>query len=119
MKPLQKNDLNAFLERFDNAQGGELVSLEMISPTSFKVALTVQDKARAFDWVNLNFEFTGVSDAKLLDDKALKAVDMQEGISINFTPDGIEVGFGSSEYLSSPLHLRSNDLKYEETEFSL
>ncbi len=119
MKPLHKNDLKAFLERFDNAQGGELVSLEMISPTSFKIALTVQDKARAFDWVNLNIEFTGVSDAKLLDDKALKAVDMEEGINIDFTPEGVEVGFGSTEYLASPLHLRSDDIKYEETEFSL
>jgi len=119
MKSLHKNDLNTFLERFDNAQGGELVSLEMISPTSFKIALTVQDKARAFDWVNLNLEFTDVSDAKLLDDKSLKAVDMQEGVNISFAPDGVEVGFGSSQYLSSPLHLRSNNVKYEETEFSL
>jgi len=119
MKPLSKNDLNAFLERFDGARGGELVSVEMITPTSFKVALTVQDKNRAYDWVNLNFEFSGVLDAKLLDDKALKAVDMQEGINIDFTNEGIEVGFGSDEYLSSPLQICSTGLKYEETDFLL
>ena len=119
MKPLSKNDLNTFLERFDDVRGGELVSLEMITPTSFKITLTAQDKNRAFDWVNLNLEFSGVTDAKLLDDHALKAVDMEQGVNMNYTDEGIEVGFGSREYLSSPLHLRTTNLKYEETSFSL
>ena len=119
MKPLSKNDLQAFLERFDNLSGGELISLETISPIAFKIALTVQDKNRAFDWVNLNFEFSSVTDAKLLEDSALKAVDMEEGVNINYTDEGIEVGFGSQEYLSSPLRLRAEVLKYEESPFSL
>jgi hypothetical protein len=119
MKPLSKNDLHAFLERFDNLSGGELISLEILSPTVFKIALTVQDKNRAFDWVNLNLEFSSVNDAKLLENNALKAVDMEEGGTINFTENGIEVGFGSPEYLSSPLRLRAEVLKYEESPFSL
>ena len=119
MKPLSKNDLKAFLERFDEVRRGELVSLDMITPVSFKITLTAQDKNRAFDWINLNLEFSGVNDAKLLDDSALKAVDMEEGININYTSEGIEVGFGSQEYLSSPLRLRAEVLKYEESPFSL
>ncbi len=119
MKPLSKNDVKAFLERFDNMSGGELISLEILSPTAFKIALTVQDKNRGYDWVDLNFELHGVSDAKLLDDKALKAVDMQEGGNISFTDEGIEIGFGSSEYLASPLHLCAETVKFEETDFSL
>ena len=119
IKPLNKNDLKAFLERFDDLRGGELVSLQMITPVSFKIALTVQDKNRAFDWVNLNLEFNGVTDAKLLEDNALKAVDMQEGGNIIFTPEGIEVGFGAEEYPASPLRLRTETLKYEESPFSL
>ena len=119
MKPLSKNDLPAFLERFDDIRGGELVSLEILSPTAFKITLTAQDKNRAFDWVNLTFELQGVDDAKLLDDKALRAVDMQEGGNIVFTQEGIEVGFGSQEYLSSPLHLCAQTLKYEESSFTL
>ena len=119
MKSLSKNDLKAFLERFDDVRGGGLVSLEMITPVSFKIVLTAQDKNRAFDWVNLNFEFTGVSDARLLGDNAIKAVDMEEGININYTDEGIEVGFGSQEYLSSPLRLRTEVLKYEESPFTL
>lgn len=119
MKPLSKNDLPSFMERFEHLTGGELISLEIISPIAFKIALTVQDKNRSFDWVNLNFELSGVTDAKLLDDSALKAVDMQEGGNISFTDEGIEIGFGSAEYLSSPLHLRAQTLKYEETNFSL
>jgi len=119
MKTLNKQDLNAFMERFSNFSGGELVSLEVCSPTTFKIALTVQDKNRAFDWVDLNFELSGVNDAKLLDESALKAVDMQEGGNINFTQEGIEIGFGSDEYLSSPLHIRAEVLKFEETSFSL
>jgi len=119
MKSLEKTDLKAFLERFSNFSGGELVKLEVLSPTTFKIALTVQDKNRAFDWVNLNFELTGVNDAKLLEASALKAVDMEMGGNISFTSEGIEVGFGSDEYLSSPLHLRAEVLKFEETSFSL
>jgi len=119
MKPLSKNDLRAFLERFDNLSGGELVSFDILSPTAFKIALTVQDKNRAFDWVNLNIELSGVDDAKLLEDSALKAVDMEKGGNIAFTSDGIEIGFGSSEYLASPLHVRAENLKYEETSFNL
>jgi len=119
MKTLNKKDLTAFLERFSNFSGGELVKLEVLSPTTFKIALTVQDKNRDFDWVDLNFELSGVSDAKLLDESALKAVDMQEGGNIAFTNEGIEIGFGAEEYLSSPLHLRAQVLKFEETSFSL
>jgi len=119
MKPISKNDLPAFLERFDDLRGGELVSLEILSPVAFKVTLTVQDKNRAFDWVNLNFDLNGVNDAKLLDNSALKAVDMQEGGSISFTSEGIELGFGSEEYLASPLRFRTEVLKYEESPFSL
>jgi len=119
MKPLSKNDLNSFLERFDDMRGGELVSLEILSPVAFKIVLTAQDKNRAFDWVNLTLEVHGVSDAKLLDDTALKAVDMQEGGNIAFTHEGIELGFGSEEYLSSPLHLSAQTLKYEESSFTL
>ena len=119
MKPLSKNDLKTFMHRFNNGTGGELVSFETLSPSSFAIALTVQDTNRAFDWVNLVMEFSGVTDAKLLDDKALKAVDMAEGINIAFTDEGVEVGFGSDEYLSSPLHLRAETVKYEERDFKL
>ena len=119
MKTLNKQDLKAFLERFSNFSGGELVKLDVLSPTTFKIALTVQDKNRAFDWVDLNLEFSGVNDAKLLDESALKAVDMEVGGNISFTDAGVEVGFGSDEYLASPLHLRAEVLKYEETSFSL
>jgi len=107
------------MERFDYAKGGELVSLEIISPTSFKIALTVQDKNRAFDWVNLNFECSETTDAKLVSDAALKAIDMQEGINITIEDDEITIGFGSDEYLSSPLSFCTKTLKYEESPFSL
>ncbi|MDF1880969.1 hypothetical protein JHD50_06570 [Sulfurimonas sp. MAG313] len=119
MKQLNKTDLSSFMERFSNLTNGEIVSLEFLTPTSFKIVLTVQDKNRGFDWVNLNFEFTGILDAKLLDDAALKAVDMENGVSISFTQEGVEVGFGSGEYLSSPLRIYTEVLKYEETSFAL
>jgi hypothetical protein len=107
------------MERFDDIRGGEIVSLQILTPTSFKIALTAQDKNRSFDWVNLNLELHGVTDAKLLDDNALKAVDMEEGVNISFSGDAIEVGFGAHEYLASPLHLRAETVKYEETDFSI
>ena len=119
MKNITKSDLTAFMERFDYAKGGELVYLEVLSPTSFKIALTVQDKNRAFDWVNLNFECSEVVDAKLVSETALKAVDMQDGINIYFEEDEAKIGFGSDEYLSSPLNFHCKSLKYEESPFEL
>ena len=119
MKPLLKNDLKAFLERFEHVRGGEIVSFQIITPTSFKITLTAQDKNRAFDWVNLNLELSGVTDAKLLDDSALRALDMEEGINIDYTDEGILLGFGAEEYLASPLRLCTEVLKYEESPFSL
>ena len=119
MKNLSKTDLSTFLERFDYARGGELVSFDILSPTSFKIALTVQDKNRAFDWVNLNFECSETSDAKLVSDAALKAVNMEEGINIGFEDGCVRIGFGSDEYLSSPLSLCAKTLKYEESPFEL
>jgi hypothetical protein len=107
------------VERFDNVTGGELVSIEMLTPISFKIALTAQDKNRAFDWVNLNFEVSGVKDARLVEDKALKAIDMSEGVNISFEEESVKIGFGSNEYLSSPLYLEATTLKYEESEFSI
>ena len=119
MKSLDKNNLNSFLERFDYARRGELVSFDILSPTSFKIAITVQDKNRAFDWVDLNFECSGVSDAKLVSESALKAIDMEKGINISIGEEGVKLGFGSDEYLASPLSLCMQTLKYEETSFSL
>jgi len=119
MKQLTKQELNSFLERFSNLTGGELLSIVFLTPESFKIALTVQDKNRDFDWVNLNFEFAGVKDAKLLDDAGLKAVDMEQGGNISFSEEGVKVGFGSDAYLSSPLYVTTEVLKYEESAFSI
>lgn len=118
MKQLDKNNLNSFMERFSNLSGGELLSLEILTPTTFKIVLTAQDTNRAFDWVDLHLECSEVKDAKLLDESALKAVDMQEGGSISFTGEGVELGFGADSYLSSPLRVLCTTLKYEETSFS-
>jgi hypothetical protein len=67
----------------------------------------------------MNFECSGVSDAKLVSESALKAIDMEEGINITIENDGIKLGFGSDEYLASPLSICMQTLKYEETSFSL
>ena len=107
------------MERFDNLIGGELLSVDILSPASIQVVLTVQDKNRDFDWVNLTILAESIVDAKLVEDSALKAIDMQNGVNIVFESNSFKIGFGSSEYLSSALHIDAQSIRYEESTFAI
>lgn len=121
MKPLLPNSLKELLSRIDYATGGELVSVVMNDPQSFTIELSVQDKNRGFDWINIAFEIEGVFDARLIDEQKLSLVDMNDGISLLFE-DGI-YGLGVGSYKntaalkSASLYLLGNSMKYEERPF--
>lgn len=119
MKPI--TNLNLFLERFDNFKGGEIRSIKIISPTTMLVTLACQDSARAFDWITVDLEFSGVSDARLLDEKKLSLIDMNNGISIVSENDKFAFGIGecynTSTTKSSTCYIQSDSLKYEEGAF--
>ncbi len=70
------------LERFEHFKDAQFRSLTIISATQIKLIFAVQDKARAYDWITMEFDFYGVQDARLIEDNKLDFVDMSEGISI-------------------------------------
>jgi len=121
MNPLLPNKIPELLTRIDNAIDGELISVTMNTPQNFTIELSVQDKSRGYDWINIAFEVDGVVDAKLIDDTKLSLVDMSEGISICYEDGMYGVGlgkYGSVESLkSATLYLVANALKYEERPF--
>lgn len=121
MNPLYKNSLPTLLTRIDNAIDGELRSVAMNSPLNFTLELSVQDRNRGNDWINIAFEIDGVSDARLIEDNKLPFVDMSEGISIVFE-DGV-YGLATGSYSSiealkdATLYLIGSSMKYEERPF--
>ena len=121
MKPLLAKDINTFLKRFNNFRDGELRSIEVISPTQMKVTLAGQDEGRSFDWISLELEFSGVNDARLVENSKLSFIDMYEGISI--LSDSKYFAFAIGEYDSisesknSTFYIISTSLKYKEGAF--
>ena len=122
MKPLLANKTTELLTRIDNAIAGELFTVTMNSPLNFTIELSVQDKNRGYDWINIGFEVDGVSDARLIEDDKLSLVDMSDGISIVFEGDTCAIGIGDYNSIdaikSATLYLVGSTLKYEERPFS-
>ena len=82
MKPLLVKDLQSFLKRFGDFVDSEFRHVEIVSQSTINIILAGQDSARGFDWVTVEFEFSGIDDARVLDNSKLSHVDMSEGISI-------------------------------------
>lgn len=122
MRPLTSASSATLLKRIDNATGGELRSLVMSSPTTCTLTLSVQDRNRGFDWINIVFEVSGLSDARMLDDNKLAFVDMSDGITIVFDKERAGLGIGTYNSIdalrSSTLYLIGNSIKYAEADFS-
>lgn len=118
MKPLLQTQLLTFLERFDNFKNAEFRTLKIISPTNISLTLSLQDGARAFDWITLTLEFFGVSDARLLEEEKLKFIDMSDGASLLFEENkfafGIAECYNISSVKNSSLYLICESIKYEE-----
>jgi len=82
MKPLHVKDIKSFLSRFGEFVDAEIRSIDPTSPTTINMLIACQDTARGFDWLTLHLEFSGVSDASLVDNSQLLHVDMSNGISL-------------------------------------
>lgn len=112
MKPLLLDNLKSFLSRFDEFKGSEFRHLEILSPTCFKITFAVQDKARGYDWISIEFELTGVTAANLLDNSKLTLLDMTEGIEISY--NGTDFAFS---ILNSTFFIECSHIKYQEGRF--
>jgi len=119
MKPI--TNIEKFLKRFDSFKDGELRSMKIISPTVMLVTLAVQDSAREFDWITVDLEFNGITDAKLLDESKLSLIDMSDGISIINNDKKFAFGIGEcyniSSIKNSTSFIESQSLKYKEGSF--
>ena len=122
MKPLLANKTTELLTRMDNAIDGELYTVTMNSPLNFTIELSVQDKNRGYDWINIAFEVDGIQDARLIADDKVSLVDMSEGISIVYEGDTCAVGIGDYNSIesvkSATLYLIGSTVKYEERPFN-
>ncbi len=121
MKPLTLNELPAFTERFSSFKDAEFRSVNIISPLQIQATFAVQDSARAYDWITVTLEFSGVSDARLLESSKLSLIDMSDGANI-LKDDGLfAFGIGEcyniSTIKSASCYIIANTLKYQEGSF--
>lgn len=120
VKPLNSSALTALLVRIDHAKCGEIRSIAPLSPTSISVRFSVQDIARGYDWIDITFVVSGVSDAKLASDNVLKSLDMSEGITVEISADtcALAIGNYNGRANEAPLYIIGASMGYEELPFS-
>jgi hypothetical protein len=106
--------------RIDHAKCGEIRSIAPLSPTSISVRFSVQDIARGYDWIDITFVVSGVSDAKLASDNVLKSLDMSEGITVEISADtcALAIGNYNGRANEAPLYIIGASMGYEELPFS-
>jgi len=110
--------VNKLRERFSNFIDAELRSLEILSPTEITLTMALQDKARDFDWIMLDMHFSGVSDARIVDNHKLSFIDMSNGASL--LEEGTIIAFGTGECYNiedcknATLYIIAKNLKTDE-----
>lgn len=121
MKPLSQKDVGTLLKRFENFRGGELRDIKIVSPTAINLILAGQDSARGFDWITVEFEFSGVDDARVIENSKLSHVDLDEGVNIICENGKFAFGIGdrynTSGIKNAICYIISSNLKYQEGEF--
>lgn len=123
MKPLSSaSAASALSERILHGEGAMLRSLALGGPTSATLRMSVQDKQRGFDWIDITFEMHGIRGARLVDDDKLGFIDTEDGITLVFENGEWGVGIGRYASLrtleSAPLYFIGTSLKYAEGPFS-
>lgn len=120
IKPLNDSSLAQLLARIENGRYGEIRSITPLSPTSIEIRLSVQDTARGYDWIDIAFVISGVSDAKLVNDNVLGLLDMRAGISVEITSNrcGLAVGEYAGRLNESSMYVIGTSMGYKELPFS-
>lgn len=121
MKPLLAKDIPNFVSRFGNFVDAEIRSQKIISPTVMQVVVACQDSARGFDWLTLNLEFSGITDARLVEDSKLSLINTSDGLSFICEENSFAFGIGEYHNLSgiknAISYIISSNIKYEEESF--
>ena len=113
--------VNKLRERFSNFVDAEIRSLSILSATEIDLTLALQDKARDFDWITLTLHFSGVVDARLVDEKKLPFIDMSEGATLLQEDGNIAFGIGEcyniEDIKNQTLYIIAKTLKISEHAF--
>lgn len=94
-KPLTKEGIKQLQERFDFFKDAELISMDILNPQELILKLHLQDRARDFDWIELEIFLSGIEDAKLPGNSKLKAINLHDGISIISSGAHFALGYSS------------------------
>jgi len=121
MKPLNKEEITKFLERFDDFKESEIRSLKIISPMEIELQFAVQDKARAFDWITVDMNFFGVTDARMVENKNLDYLVTDNGVTLINDNDTFAFALGhyqnTTALKDAQLYIISKSIKYNEGAF--
>ena len=119
MAPLTTHSLKKLLERIDFAREGKIHSLIPRSPTSIEIRFSVQDIARGYDWIDISFVVSGVSDAKLVSDNVFSSLDMSEGITVEINANSCALAIGEykGRVNEAPLYIIGTSMESEELPF--
>ncbi len=112
MKPLLVKEIDSFLKRFGNFTDGEVREVKLLSPTLINITIACQDEARGFDWITIDIELSGVSDATLIDDSQLLHLDMSDGILIENKDNKFYLSVKNATF-----QIVSENIKYQEGQF--
>ena len=122
MRPLHVNEINKFLSRFEKFVDAQIREVTIKSPTVIELKCSVQDSALEFDWIDLCFELSNVSDARVVENSKLSYLDMNEGLSIIYEDNKFALCYGNYNSLEnakdSTFYIICQSIKYEELPFS-
>ena len=122
MKPLHVSQIESFNKRFNWLIDSELRRVDISSPTTIVIVFSVQDENRAFDWINLELEVSGVSDAHLVDENKIPFIDMSDGVNILYEDNNVIISVGKYNTFESAnnasLFIKGDTLKYQENTFN-
>ena len=122
MKPLHVSGIKTFLSRFERFSLSEIKAITVKSPSVIEIQFSVQDTGRGFDWIDIAFELSNVSDAELIENSKVSYLDMSEGISIIFQENKFIFCLGKYNTLQTakdaPLYIICESVKFKELPFS-
>ena len=121
MRPLLAKELTSFMRRFENFKDAQFRSLDVISANEISLVYAAQDNARAFDWITVRLNFTGVVDAKLLKANKMSMIDMSDGICLSAFENNFAFAsstcYNISDVKNSACYIIAQSLKYKEDSF--
>ncbi len=121
MRELTASSHATLLKRIDGGVEAMLQQTEVIDPETISMRISVQDTLRGYDWIDLRFMITAVSDARLVDANKQAFLDSSDGITVMFENGLCAVAFGRYNTIdtlkTAQLYVIGGGIRYEELVF--